>query len=64
MPKFLPFFLGAALLLVVNTMPAYAGVAPHPHDKELTVERLRDGYFQHQQDDHEPQYDHEIIVGK
>lgn len=70
MPRFGIFFLLIAFVLVVNTMPANAGVAhAHKHEKHNSKERLKDGIYagrdahHHENGDHNVEFDHEAIIG-
>lgn len=69
MTKLLLMLFCTAFILVVSTMPAYAGIAPHKHEKHTSKERVKDGIYQardvHHHDDgeHNVEFDHEAIIG-
>lgn len=60
-----------ACMIVVNTMPAKAGVThTHKHEKHNSKERLKDGIYaardaHHLEDgEHNVEFDHEAIIGE
>lgn len=70
MPKFCLMLCCTAFILMVSTMPAYAGIAPHKHEKHTSKERVKDGIYQardahhHDNGEHNVEFDHEAIIGK
>lgn len=69
MAKFLILLCGTAFVLLSTTMPAYAGITPHKHEKDTSKERVKDGIYQardahhHENGEHNVQFDHEAIIG-
>lgn len=56
-------------LVIGQSLPAYAGITPHKHEKQTSKERIKDGIYSGrdahhvEHGEHNVEFDHEAIIG-